>query len=100
MITDYRNVTLRGGFWKSKEDLNRDVTINAVYDRFYESGRIDAFKCEWKEGDPKQPHFFWDSDVAKWLEGAAYILKSNDRPDLTEKAEWRSEEHTSELQSR
>ena len=25
------------------------------------------------------PHIFWDSDVAKWLEGASYILKfSND----------------------
>ena len=87
-VSDYRNVTLLSGFWKKKEDLNRDVTINAVYNRFDETGRIKAFQCDWKEGDPQQPHFFWDSDVAKWLEGAAYILKTNDRPDLTEKAEW------------
>ncbi|MGN1347258.1 MAG: glycoside hydrolase family 127 protein [Eubacteriales bacterium] len=87
MLTDYRNVTLRGGFWKSKEDLNRDVTIHAVYDRFNESGRIDAFKCSWKEGDPKQPHIFWDSDVAKWMEGAAYILKRERIADLEEKVE-------------
>ncbi len=87
MITDYRNVTLRGGFWKSKEDLNRDVTINAVYDRFNDSGRIDAFKCEWKAGDPKQPHIFWDSDVAKWMEGAAYILKRERIEDLENKVE-------------
>ena len=73
-ISDYRNVTLLSGFWKKKEDLNRDVTIDAVYNRFDETGRIKAFKCDWKEGDPQQPHFFWDSDVAKWLEGAAYIL--------------------------
>ena len=87
-ISDYRNVTLLSGFWKQKEDLNRDVTIDAVYNRFDETGRVAAFKCDWKEGDPKQPHFFWDSDIAKWMEGAAYILKSNDRPDLMEKVEW------------
>ncbi len=87
-VSDYRNVTLTSGFWKAKEDLNRDVTIDAVYNRFDETGRIKAFKCDWKEGDPQQPHFFWDSDVAKWMEGAAYVLQSNDRPDLTEKVEW------------
>lgn len=87
MKTDYRNVTLTGGFWKAKEDLVRDVTTDAVYDRFYETGRIDAFKCNWKEGMPNRPHFFWDSDVAKWIEGAAYVLTRADRPDLEEKIE-------------
>ena len=85
--TDYRSVTLTGGFWKQKEDLNRDVTMQAVYDRFYESGRIDAFKCEWKEGMPKKPHFFWDSDVVKWMEGAAYCLSRKADPELEAKVE-------------
>lgn len=85
--TDYRNVTLTGGFWKNKEDLNRDVTIDAVYDRFTESGRIDAFKCDWKEGDPQKPHFFWDSDVVKWMEGAAYCLSRKADPELEAKVE-------------
>ena len=87
MQYNYRNVTLRGGFWRQMEELNSKVTINAVYDRFYETGRIDAFKFEWKEGEDKQPHFFWDSDVAKWMEGAAYVLSREDRPDLEEKIE-------------
>ena len=85
--TDYRNVTLTGGFWKKKEDLNRDVTIDAVYDRFTESGRIDAFKCDWKEGMDKKPHFFWDSDVVKWMEGAAYCLSRKADPELEAKVE-------------
>ena len=85
--TDYRDVRLTGGYWKKKEDLNRDATIPAVYDRFDESGRIEAFRCDWKEGMPKQPHFFWDSDVAKWMEGAAYILAREDIPALREKVE-------------
>ena len=66
MQYNYRNVTIRNGFWKKIEDLNSQVTVNAVYDRFYETGRIDAFRFDWKEGEDKQPHFFWDSDVAKW----------------------------------
>ena len=87
MNFDYRNVTLRRGFWKQIEELNSKVTVNAVYDRFFETGRIDAFKFEWKKGDDKQPHFFWDSDVAKWMEGAAYIMAKEHRPDLEKKVE-------------
>ena len=85
--SDYRAVTLTGGFWKQKEDLNRDVTIDDVYGKFYDSGRIDAFRCEWKQGDDKQPHFYWDSDVVKWMEGAAYCLSRKDDPELLEKVE-------------
>ena len=87
MITDHRYTKITGGYWKNKMDLNRDVTINAVYDRFSESGRIDAFRCGWKEGMPDRPHFFWDSDVAKWIEGAAYIIEDNDAPELEKKIE-------------
>ncbi|MBE6617680.1 MAG: glycoside hydrolase family 127 protein [Ruminococcaceae bacterium] len=85
--TDYRAVELTGGFWKAKEDLNRDVTMQAVYDRFTESGRIDAFRCDWKEGMDKQPHFFWDSDVVKWMEGAAYCLSRKADAELEKKVE-------------
>ena len=87
MLTDHRYVTLGEGYWKKKADLNRNVTMGAVYDRFDESGRIAAFKCDWKEGDPQRPHIFWDSDVAKWMEGAAYILEKESAPELEAKVE-------------
>lgn len=87
MRTDHTRVHLTGGFWKQKEDLNRDVTLPAVYDRFSESGRIAAFDMNWKPGMPDQPHFFWDSDVAKWMEGAACVLSREDVPALREKIE-------------
>ena len=90
MITDHRYVTIDGGYWKQKQDLNRNVTMKAVYDRFEESGRIEAFRCDWKPGegrDDKKPHFFWDSDVATWMEGAAYILERERDPDLESKVE-------------
>ena len=87
MQANYQNVTLTGGFWKAKEDLNRDVTIDAVYDRFAETGRIAAFRCDWKDGMPYRPHIFWDSDVSKWMEGAAYQLSRDDNPALRAKVE-------------
>ena len=65
---------ITGGFWKEKQQLFRRVTLDAVYDRFEETGRFDALNCSWKEGMPNKPHIFWDSDVAKWIEGAAYFL--------------------------
>ena len=71
---DFSGTRITGGFWKQKQDLVRRVTTKAVYDRFSDTGRIAAFRFDWKEGDPNKPHFFWDSDVAKWIEGAAYQL--------------------------
>jgi DUF1680 family protein len=71
---ELKNVDITGGFWKEKQSLNQNVTAKAVYDRFKETHRFDALKCNWKEGDPNCPHVYWDSDIAKWLEGVSYII--------------------------
>ena len=71
----FEHVTLRRGLLAEKERLSRRKTIPAVYHQFDLSGRNAAFSFTWKEGKPKQPHFFWDSDVAKWMEGAAYSIR-------------------------
>lgn len=77
---NYLDVDIQSGFWKKKQDMARQSTIYAVYSRFKDTGRIDAFKCDWTEGKENKPHYFWDSDVAKWIEGAAYITaKKRDR---------------------
>ena len=65
-------VTLHSGYLYEKQELNRRVTMSAVYDRFSETGRISAFDHTWKEGEPNKPHIFYDSDVAKWMEGALH----------------------------
>ncbi len=72
----FSDVTITGGFWKTRQDINRQTTLRAVYERFRETGRFEALRCGWKEGDPNPPHVFWDSDVAKWMEGAAYCLRT------------------------
>ncbi len=83
----YQNVDLTSGYLFDKQELNRKTTINAVYDRFDDTGRIGAFDFSWKEGDEKKPHVFWDSDVAKWMEGACYILKKHRNAELEAKVD-------------
>ena len=86
----YQNVQLSAGYLFGKQELNREITIDTVYDRFFESGRIAAFDFDY---DPKvqgavKPHLYWDSDVAKWIEGAAYILKNHpEMHELEQKAD-------------
>ena len=78
----YKNTVITDGFWKIKQDMIKDVTLESVYNRFKETHRFDALDCSWKEGDPDCPHVFWDSDIAKWLEGLAYILAHSENEKL------------------
>ncbi|MBQ7368956.1 MAG: glycoside hydrolase family 127 protein [Clostridia bacterium] len=64
-------VKLTGGFFAEQQKLNADVTLHSVYERFAETGRFKALKC--KNEEP-HAHIYWDSDVAKWIEAAAYLL--------------------------
>nr|POE85115.1 non-reducing end beta-l-arabinofuranosidase [Quercus suber] len=52
-----------------------------------ETGRYEAFKLNWHPvyDDPPEVwpipnHLFWDSDVAKWIEGACYFLQQQSFP--------------------
>lgn len=75
-------LTLSDGFWKKRQEINRNVTARAVYERFRDTGRFDAIACNWQEGMPNRPHEYWDSDVAKWIEGVAYITARKKAPEL------------------
>ena len=77
----FQNVEIIDGFWKKKQDMNRDTTIYAVRNRFLETGRFDAFKFE-KNG-LKKPSNFWDSDIAKWIEGVSYIIAKQPNEELS-----------------
>ncbi|MBR5767737.1 MAG: glycoside hydrolase family 127 protein, partial [Clostridia bacterium] len=83
----FDNVEITGGFWADMQKKNREVTVPAVYDRFYETGRVEALACRWKDGEPHRPHIFWDSDIAKWVESAAYVLAKYPDPELESKVE-------------
>ena len=57
--------------------MAHESTIPSSIERCYETGRIEAFKHNWQEGMPNRPHIFWDSDVAKVIEGIAYEIALN-----------------------
>lgn len=71
---------LKPGFWQDKQRMVLDTSIEAVRARFEQTGRFAAFDFNWKPGDPDKPHIFWDSDIAKWMEGAAYALQLEPNP--------------------
>ena len=75
-----RQVQIEGGFWGERLRVNRDVTLPIEYKQCKATGRIDAFRLQWKPGEPDPPHIFWDSDVAKWIEAASYSMATH--PDL------------------
>ena len=68
------DVTIADAFWAPRVETNRRVTVPHEYEQCLETGRIDAFRLQWKPGDPDPPHIFWDSDLAKWIEAASYCL--------------------------
>ena len=78
----FSNTKINGGFWDFYQKLIRKKTVWAVKDRFAETGRFDAFRCDWREGMPNKPHVFWDSDVMKWIEGVAYLIEQSPMPEL------------------
>ena len=75
-------VSLHDAFWAHRIETNRVVTIPTEYRQCKENGRLDAWKLTWKPGDPNEPHKFWDSDVAKWIEAVAYSLARTPDPAL------------------
>jgi hypothetical protein len=70
------------GFWQQRQEINRKHTLPIEYQQLKETGRWDAFRLNWKAGQPNPPHIFWDSDVAKWIEAASYSLAAVADPQL------------------
>ncbi len=48
------------------------------HENLQRTGHIDALRLDWQPGDPNPPHIFWESDLAKWLEAACYVLAQKD----------------------
>ena len=68
------DVTIDDRFWRPRIETNRSVTVPIEYQQCRKTRRIQALKLGWKPGMPNPPHHFWDSDIAKWIEAAAYCL--------------------------
>ena len=70
-------VAIRDAFWAPRIEVNRTETVPIEFEQCRKTGRIDAWKLDWREGMQPEPHPFWDSDVAKWIEAAACSLATH-----------------------
>jgi len=71
-------------FWGRRRDAVQSKTLLTQLNMLKKTGRYDAFKLKWNPvyDDPPSiwpvpKHLFWDSDVAKWIEGACYFLATD-----------------------
>ncbi|MBA7467125.1 Non-reducing end beta-L-arabinofuranosidase [subsurface metagenome] len=71
------NVTIDDSFWAPRIEINRERTIPYEYKMFKATGRMDSLKLGWEPGKEPVPHFFWDSDIYKWIEAASYSLTTH-----------------------
>ncbi|KAJ5112117.1 Six-hairpin glycosidase [Penicillium argentinense] len=70
-----------GSFWARRREVVRAQTLRHQLLMLKQTGRYEAFKLQWHPSYAEPPtvypipnHQFWDSDVAKWIEGACYLL--------------------------
>jgi len=73
----FTDVAIEDRFWAPRIRVNREKTLAHQYAQCKETGRIDAFRLDWKPGQEPVPHIYWDSDVAKWIEAASYSLATH-----------------------
>lgn len=72
----FTHVSFKDGFWKRRYDLNAKVSIPNVKKQFEDSGRFDALRFNLVQTG-RAPHFFYDSDAAKWIEAIGYLIQKD-----------------------
>ena len=89
------DVRLEGDFWKERLDTVLARTIPSQHKKLGEYGLLDSLKLP----NPPPPlrfprhangftvQVFWDSDVGKWIEAAAYALSHKRDADIEAKIE-------------
>lgn len=75
-----KDTDITGGFWQKRQKDIKEITVKAVQNRFMETRRFDAL--DFTDKNKPLPHMFYDSDVAKWIEGVSYILYKERNPEL------------------
>lgn len=76
------DVTVDDAFWAPRRETARTKTIPHQEHQLRTGGQFKALELAWKPGDEGEPHIFWESDVAKWIEAASYALAREHDADL------------------
>jgi uncharacterized protein len=83
-----RAVTIAGGFWAPRREINVTRSIPTMHDLLEANGRMNNFRRLVGKSDAAQSGpVFSDSDVYKWTEAVGFVLQSGDRPELRKTAD-------------
>ena len=77
---DLTKVKINNGFWKKRKDLNINSSFFEILNSFEKSGRIRALTNE--NTSSEKPHIFWESDLAKLMEGAFFSMQQEKNKNL------------------
>jgi DUF1680 family protein len=80
-------VSFDDGFWDARQEAIRSTTIPFLHQQYEKAGIFDALDVHAPPGPlpiayevtpigtkPATPVMYWDSDIGKWIEAAAYTL--------------------------
>lgn len=62
-------------FWSPRRRTVQEITVPYQFEKLRTGGQFEALRLGWNPGDPNEPHIFWESDVAKWIEAASYVIE-------------------------
>src|SRR5579863_8606753 len=83
-----RAVTIAGGFWGQRREINVTKSIPTMHDLLEANGRMNNFRrLVGKSTAAQSGPVFSDSDVYKWTEAVGFVLQSGDRPALRASAD-------------
>jgi len=81
-----RAIKIGGGFWSLRMKTNVEKSIPTLLELLEDHGRVDNFRrLAGGQAAERQGPLYTDSDVYKWMEAAANVLQSEDRPELRAK---------------
>ncbi len=86
-----RAVRLGDGFWSGRRRVTTDRSLPTMLELLEEHGVVDNFRrLSGKKNVPRRGPLYTDSDLYKWIEGAAWAIESNETPDA-DKQKFRAE---------
>jgi hypothetical protein len=78
-----RAVSMGGGFWAERMRANVEKSLPSMLQLLEEHGYVDNFRrLSGRSPVARRGSPACDSDVYKWMEAAAFVLQSGDRPEL------------------
>src|SRR5436305_10743386 len=71
------------GFWSARRKVTTERSLPTLLALLEEHGAIDNFRrLSGRKNVPRKGPLYTDSDVYKWIEGAAWAIASNETSDM------------------